>query len=323
MIILAPMQGLTELLFRRAYEMVFPGMIDCSISPFLSLTHGNLKDAWKKIDDVVPEKNVGSIPVIPQILGNEPLEFVDLANRLYDIGYEEINWNIGCPMRRVAGKHRGAGILPYPNEVRTVLENVIPQMKGSFSVKMRLGYYNEREIFDLIPILNDYPIKNVTIHPRIGKQVYSGVPNMLLFSQVLPLIHHPVIYNGDVCTSDRYLYIKATYPEIKDIMIGRGILFDPLLPSKIKGIETPITKSQEFILVLVEAILQRQMPIQSKIRKIKEYWCLQYKSLGVTELQKYELLHTSDLKDTIAAILKYAPIDLFPQYEFVEIRKWI
>lgn len=323
MIILAPMQGLTELLFRKAYETVFPGMIDCSISPFLSLTHGNLKDAWKKIDDVVPEKNFGSIPVIPQILGNEPVEFVDLANRLYDIGYEEINWNIGCPMRRVAGKHRGSGILPYPNEVRCVLENVIPRLKGSFSIKMRLGYYSEREIFELIPILNNYPIKNITIHPRIGKQVYTGVPNMQVFSEVLPLIQHPIIYNGDVCTPERYNYINATYPEVQDIMIGRGILFDPLLPAKIKGVDTPSFKSQEFILVLLEAILQCPMPVPSKVRKIKEYWCLQYKSLGVTEQQKYELLHTSDLRDTITAILKYAQIEQFQQYEFSEIRKWI
>ena len=99
MLILAPMQGLTELMFRKAYHRCFPEAIDYAVSPFLSLTHGNLADAWKKIDDVLPQDNKDSLPVIPQILGKEPIEFADLANRLYEVGYTEVNWNIGCPMR--------------------------------------------------------------------------------------------------------------------------------------------------------------------------------------------------------------------------------
>ncbi len=91
--ILAPMQGLTEVIFRRVYEECFPGAIQLAVSPFLSLTHGNLADAWDKIEDVLPENNIGSIPVIPQILGKESDEFITLSNRLYDIGYKEINWN--------------------------------------------------------------------------------------------------------------------------------------------------------------------------------------------------------------------------------------
>ena len=89
MLILAPMQGLTELMFRKVYRTCFPGALDLAISPFLSLTHGNLADAWKKIDDVLPEANQDSIPVIPQILGKEPVEFVELANRLHEIGYTD------------------------------------------------------------------------------------------------------------------------------------------------------------------------------------------------------------------------------------------
>ncbi len=106
MLSLAPMQGLTELLFRRVFTQCYPDVFDYAVSPFLSLTHGNLKDADKKIEDVLPELNRGSMSVIPQILGHETGEFVDLANRLSELGYDEVNWNMGCPMRRVAGKHR-------------------------------------------------------------------------------------------------------------------------------------------------------------------------------------------------------------------------
>ena len=190
MLILAPMQGLTELLFRKAYHSSFPGAFDYAVSPFLSLTHGNLKDAEKKIDDVLPWLNEDSMTVVPQLLGREVEEFVDLSNRLYELGYGEVNWNMGCPMRRVAGKHRGSGILPYPEEVREVLDGVVPKLKPALSVKIRLGYRSPYEIDKIIPILNDYPLKEVTIHPRIGKQMYSGVPDLERMGEIIPSLKH-------------------------------------------------------------------------------------------------------------------------------------
>ncbi|MCQ2278474.1 MAG: tRNA-dihydrouridine synthase family protein [Bacteroidales bacterium] len=299
MIILAPMQGLTELLFRKAYHKVFPQAIDLAVSPFLSLTHGNLNHAIDKVSDVWPEANIDSIPVIPQILGKETDEFVALANRLYDLGYEEVNWNIGCPMRRVAGKHRGSGILPYPDEVREVLDGVVPRLKGRLSVKMRLGYLRSDEIYPLVPILNSHPLASVTIHPRIGKQVYTGVPDIEAFADVLTLIEHPVIYNGDICTAERYHYLRQRFPQVEDFMIGRGILYDPLLPLRIKGLPLHEELAKTFLRTLVDAILDSPITEAAKIRKIKEYWCLQYKSLHLTEQQRIPLLHCSDLPSVL------------------------
>lgn len=310
MIILAPMQGLTELMFRKVYQQCFPNAIDLAISPFLSLTHGNLADAWKKIDDVIPEDNIGSIPVIPQILGKEPIEFIDLANRLFDVGYTEINWNIGCPMRRITAKHRGSGILPYPDEVKSILDQIVPKLKPQLSIKMRLGLHSNEEIFALVPIFNNYPLANVTIHPRTGKQQYSGQVDLDTFQRVLPEINVPVIYNGDICTTADYRRIHNRFPQIKDIMIGRGILFDPLLPLKIKGIIAEdnrtqnINAAQLFVNSIVEAIKQRTVPSESKVRKIKEYWCLMRKSLPITEQQSLTVLHAKTLDETCLEIEK-------------------
>lgn len=302
MLILAPMQGLTELIFRRAYHQVFPGAIDAAVSPFLSLTHGDINGTFKKLDDVLPEANENSIPVIPQILGKEPEEFVALGNRLFELGYAEVNWNIGCPMRRVAGKHRGSGILPYPDEVCRVLDYVVPRLKPQLSVKMRLGYHQKDEIFSLVPILNDHPLKNVTIHPRIGKQVYTGVPDIETFSQVLPLIKHPVIYNGDVFTPERYQYLRLKFPQIEHFMLGRGVLYNPLLPLQIKGQQTSRESVSLFVETLIQAILDRPIPPAAKMRKIKEYWCLLYKSVGLTEQQRLPVLHAMDLAQMLSII---------------------
>ena len=325
MLILAPMQGLTELMFRKVYHRCFPGALDYAISPFLSLTHGNLTEAWEKIDDVLPEPNRNSIPVIPQILGKEPVEFIDLANRLFDIGYTEINWNIGCPMRRVTAKHRGSGILPYPDEVRAVLDSVVPRLKARLSVKMRLGLRSKEEIFALVPILNDYPLASVTIHPRLGRQQYTGHPDLETFGQVLPLIKHPVIYNGDICTPGDVRRIKERFPQVADIMVGRGILYRPTLPLEAspptplreeRGVVSEVSPStplssrrgaggEVFIARLVEEI-GRQMPTeQSRLRKTKEYWCLLWRELEISESEARKVLHEQDYSSARKKIFEY------------------
>lgn len=297
--ILAPMQGLTEVLFRRVYEECLPGAIAQAVSPFLSLTHGNLADAWEKIEDVLPENNVSSIPVIPQILGKEADEFIALGNRLYDIGYTEINWNMGCPMRKVAAKHRGSGILPYPDEVKAILDAVMPNLKPTLSVKVRLGLKDTGEIFRLIPILNDYPLKSVTVHPRLGRQQYNGHPDLETFGRVLPLIKAPVIYNGDICTGGDARRIRERFPQVADLMVGRGVLYRPTLPLDIAEPDRDTSRDRQlaahFISRLVEEILSIFPTEQSKIRKIKEYWCLVWKSLPISEMQAREVLHQEKL----------------------------
>ncbi len=307
MLILAPMQGLTELMFRKSYHKCFPGAFDYAVSPFLSLTHGNLADAWKKIDDVQPLDNRDSIPVIPQILGKEPHEFTDLANRLYEVGYSEVNWNIGCPMRRVTAKHRGSGILPYPNEIRAILEQVIPHLRPRLSVKMRLGLNSAQEIFAIIPILNDFPLANITIHPRTGRQQYGGQVDLDTFEQVLPLLCHPVIYNGDICTPADYRRLRQRFPQISDFMIGRGILYDPLLPLRIKvqcdeAANNDLTQTIHFVRTLLAAIDKGDVRDVSKMRKTKEYWCLLRRCLPITEQQASTVLHAQDYGSTIDCI---------------------
>lgn len=297
--ILAPMQGLTEVMFRRVYEECFPGAIALAVSPFLSLTHGNLADAWEKIEDVLPENNVGSIPVIPQILGKEPDEFIALGNRLFDLGYNEVNWNMGCPMRKVAAKHRGSGILPYPDEVRTILDAVLPQLKTRLSVKVRLGLKSTDDIFRLIPVLNDYPLASVTVHPRLGRQQYNGHPDLDTFALVLPQLKAPVIYNGDIVSGADAKRIKERFPTVADLMVGRGVLYRPTLPLDIanpdRDTNDDLRLAAHFIRRLVQEILSTMPSDQARIRKIKEYWCLVWKSLPISEMHARQVLHQEKL----------------------------
>lgn len=295
--ILAPMQGLTEVLFRSVYEECFPGAIARAVSPFIALTRNmSFSRGNGQIRDVLPENNVGSIPVTPQILGKEVDEFIALSNRLYDLGYREVNWNMGCPMRRVAAKHRGSGILPYPEEVRGVLERVIPAMRGELSVKVRLGLKEKEEIFRLVPVLNDYPLASVTIHPRLGRQQYGGRCDLETFGEVLPLLKAPVVYNGDIVTAADARRIQERFPQVVDLMIGRGVLYNPLLPVEIAtGDSGNSGNTSLFIRRLMEEIQLRMPTDESRIRKMKEYWCLLWKSLPITEMQAREVLRQEKL----------------------------
>ena len=300
--ILAPLQGLTEVLFRRVYEDCFPGAIRLAVTPFISLTH-NMHNATQasarmQLADVLPENNSASIPVIPQILGKEPDEFILLGERLHDMGYTEVNWNMGCPMRKVTGKHRGSGILPYPDEVKAMLESVMPQLKVRLSVKMRLGLRDKGEIFRLIPILNDYPLASVTIHPRLGRQQYGGVPDLQTFAEALPQIKHPVIYNGDICTPSDADRILARFPSVADIMVGRGILYRPTLPMEIErrilSEEQRLSLSKRFVRHLKDEIKNSIPYEESRTRKMKEYWSLLWKSLPISEIQAREVLRQQE-----------------------------
>lgn len=297
--ILAPMQGLTEVMFRRVYEECFPGAIALAVSPFLSLTHGNLADAWEKIEDVLPENNRGSMPVVPQILGKEPDEFITLANRLFDLGYHEVNWNMGCPMRKVAAKHRGSGILPYPDEVRHILETIMPQLKPALSVKVRLGLKDPEEIFRLVPVFNDFPLASVTVHPRLGRQQYNGHPDLDTFARLLPLIKAPVVYNGDILTGADARRIRERFPQVTDLMVGRGVLYRPTLPLDIADPQRDPTDDRRlaatFVRRLKQEILATMPSDQARIRKIKEYWCLVWKSLPISEMQARQVLHQEKL----------------------------
>ena len=148
---------------------------------------------------------------------------------------------------------------------------------------------------------------NVTIHPRTGRQQYGGQVDLDTFQQVLPLLHHHIIYNGDLCTLDDYRRLHRRFPQITDFMIGRGVLYDPLLPLRIKEemSATPLpshTSPVVFITTLLDGIAALPMSDISKMRKIKEYWCLIRRSIPITEQQAYTVLHAQDYLSTRAAV---------------------
>ena len=256
---LAPFQGITDVVYRNIFKKHFRG-IDKYYTPFFT---GIQKDNSKSLrgEEISPDFNDVKT-VVPQILSNTAEEIIRFANQCKSMGYPEFNLNMGCPFPRVANKTRGCGLMADPDRTIKMLNDVFEHIDGiKFSIKCRLGYYNDEEIYAFIDTFNSLPFSEIIIHPRIGKQMYTGEASLEKFKELVPLINKPLIYNGDIYEVDYYNTILSTISDLSalshGIMLGRGLLTNPFLAEKIKGIENQQDKKQRLHNFVVDLYIER------------------------------------------------------------------
>jgi tRNA-dihydrouridine synthase len=270
---LAPLKGLTDAGFRRTFAEHFGGF-DRAMAPFITAVPAErLTD--KHMRDLLPGAD-GTIPLTPQILGNAPAPFIDLAARLHDLGYTEVNWNLGCPFRPVSKKRRGAGLLAFPEAIDEFLERTMPGLSTALSIKMRLGRTTADEILKLLPILDRYPLSEIVIHPRTARQMYGGRPDLETFGRCLTLSRHRIVYNGDITDVPGFRTLQARFPQVGSWMIGRGALSDPFLPAAIKDRLPPradkVRRFKAFYDDLFERTRERLCGPGHLLDRMKGYW---------------------------------------------------
>ncbi|HKJ99914.1 MAG TPA: tRNA-dihydrouridine synthase family protein [Desulfotignum sp.] len=232
-LILAPLQGFTDVTFRNVYAKHFCGL-DAALAPFIS-TMGQQRLKPSRIRDVAPRLNQ-DLPVTPQILGNVAEDFIFLAGRLADMGHDLVNWNLGCPHSKIAKKGRGSGLLLFPEKIDALLDRIIPDIPMALSVKIRLGRKSKDEIHDLISVLDRHDLDHIILHPRTGIQMYQGTADHDAFGTAMAQSRHNFVYNGDITDIRSFLTVKNRFAGINRFMIGRGILANPFLPEEIKGV---------------------------------------------------------------------------------------
>ena len=181
---LGPFQGITDAPFRNVFKRHFGG-IDKFYTPFFTGIHK--EDHAKNLQGEEIDPRCNDVETLtPQILSTDAEEILRFAKQCKALGYKEINLNMGCPFPRVANKKRGCGLLPYPDMVEAMFERVFEEIDIQFSVKCRLGYFNPDEIDAIIPIFNKFPLSELIIHPRIGKQLYKGEADVERFKALIP-----------------------------------------------------------------------------------------------------------------------------------------
>ena len=241
-LIMAPLRGITDAVFRNAFKKHFNG-IDEAVAPFITSLKGR-RIKPSHLRDLAPERN-RSLAVVPQILSNDADEFVRLANTLTDMGYHEINWNLGCPYPMVAKKMRGSGLLPHVDVIDRLLDKILNEFNGRLSIKTRLGRLCADEMDLLVPVFNRYPLVRLVVHPRTGVQMYTGRVDLDAFAACLAQIAHPVVYNGDIRDRTTYFGLAARFPEVNQWMLGRGLIADPFLAERIQAGSPDIHRRNE------------------------------------------------------------------------------
>lgn len=221
----APLQGYTDAVYRRAHAEVF-GAVEAYYTPFVRYEKGGFRN--KDVKDIDPDMNRG-VRVIPQLIAATPAELEAVAVRFEQAGYREADLNLGCPFPMQARMRRGAGLLPYPAQAAALLQTIRAFPAFSFSVKLRLGWERNDEAFALLSLLNALPLRQVTLHPRLGVQQYKGRTDGESFARFLAGCRHPLFYNGDLASAREMQTTAASFPGVAGLMMGRGLLASPWL----------------------------------------------------------------------------------------------
>ncbi|MDA3866705.1 MAG: tRNA-dihydrouridine synthase family protein [Salinivirgaceae bacterium] len=227
----SPLQGFTDFRFRNAIQQ-FVGGVDHFYAPYIRL-NGSKPIKKSQRADLLPENNVG-YTVVPQVLTADAVEFLHIIDFVKELGYSTLNWNLGCPYPMVTKRGMGAGLLSYPEKIEAILTQVFAQSEIKLSVKLRSGYADENEVFSVLQVLEQFPVTEIALHPRMGKQLYKGTANVDVFEACLGHTSHKLIYNGDITTVSDWRLLQSRFPDVDEWMIGRGIIMNPFLPQMIK-----------------------------------------------------------------------------------------
>ena len=285
----APMEGITDSIYRQLHHEYFGG-VDRYYMPFLSPTmHRTLTH---KESRELPMADSESFVAIPQILTKVPEDFLWAAQVCLERGYEEVNLNVGCPSGTVVAKGKGAGMLRNPAELDAFLEKIFAESPIPISVKTRLGLEDPAEFPALLEIFNRYPIQELTVHPRVRKQFYSGSVDMALFRYATEHSKNPICYNGNLNSVEDIAAFAAQYHQIETVMLGRGLIGDPGMLSS-NG--TAKDKLAAFTGELLEAYVDAFGGARNAMFRMKENWSFLYHRFEGGEKLWKQLRKTTDI----------------------------
>ena len=297
----APLQGYTDDVYRRLHHQIFGGLA-CYYTPFLRMEGNGVRS--KDLRDVDPAHNEG-VPVVPQIIVKSMNEFDYLLQVVKDNGYQAVDINMGCPFPMQAKHGRGSGLLAHTDIVEAIAKAIVEHKEMSFSVKMRLGWESAEEWRPVLDILNDVPLRQIALHPRIGKQQYKGEPDMEAFAAFYESCKHPLLYNGDLRTVEDIRNIEQKYPKLAGVMIGRGLLARPTLAMEYaKGEEIGWPERRKLLLYMheqlrahFESIVNSDAQLHSKLRLFWEYMDTQLEKKVYKKIMK-----SGNLKNYLTAV---------------------
>ena len=262
----APLEGLTDSIYRRQHHAHFGG-VDRYFMPFLSPTMHKI--LTHKEDRELPMAGSVDFTAVPQILTKISEDFLWAAQVCHDRGYEEVNLNIGCPSGTVFSKGKGSGMLADTAHLDAFLDEIFQKSPLPVSIKTRIGIAEEAEFPRLVEIFNQYPIKELTVHPRTRKDFYKAPIHMDSFRYAYEHCRAPLCYNGDICGIEDIEAIEKQFPKLAHVMIGRALVGDPGMLTK-DG--TTAAQLERFHQALTEEYIAVFGSERNAMFRLKENW---------------------------------------------------
>lgn len=266
----APLEGLTGRQFRQVHQSCFPG-VDRYYMPFLSPAQGHVFSR-KELRELDPAANRG-VPVVPQLLTRRAEDFLWAAGELAELGYGEVNLNLGCPSGTVTAKGKGAGFLGRLEELEAFLDQIFARCPLPISIKTRLGVHRPEEFEAVLALYRQYPVCELILHPRVQKDLYRPPVRSEWYAPALAQSRFPVCANGDLNTPRDISALLSQYPALDRVMLGRGLMMDPALIVKQKG-GPPASREdlRNFHDALYDCYTRDFGSPHSAMMRMKEHW---------------------------------------------------
>ena len=296
----APLEGITGAVFRQAHRRWFGGA-DAYYMPFLSPTRDHVFTP-RELRNAAPEHNRG-LRGVPQLLTREADDFCWAANALFDMGYDEVNLNLGCPSGTVTAKGKGAGLLADPEGLERLLDGVFSGCRGPVSIKTRLGMDRPEEFPRLLELFSRYPVALLILHPRVRSDFYRGPLRMEWFRYAAERWPGPLCCNGGLVTPGDCARVQAEFPGVDHVMIGRGLLADPALARKVKG--GPAASREElrdFHDALYHSYLELFSGPRNTVFHMKELWSYLFRLFDGGEKPFKQLRKAQDAAGYLSAV---------------------
>ena len=300
----APMEGLTDSIYRLQHHRFFGG-VDRYYMPFFSPTiHRTLTS---KETRELPRADSVPFTVVPQVMTKCAEDFLWAAEVVRDLGYNEINLNIGCPSGTVVAKGKGSGMLRDLEELTKFFDSIFAVSSLPVTVKTRIGLESPEEFPAVLELYNRYPIKELTIHPRVRKQFYEGQVHREWFTYAMQHSAIPLCFNGDIRTLYDVSILQEEYPGLNAVMIGRGLIADPGM--LVGG--TDIGTLESFLNALMDDYAVEFASCRNALFRMTENWAyLHDRFTGSDKLWK-KMRKTTDaaeLRDLSAELLHTCPM---------------
>ncbi len=229
-LMLAPMQGLTNRAMRAVQCDI--GQPDVVFTEFVRVSHV-ARQRITASDRREIQADAAGVPLVVQLIGHRSESLAEAAEIVADLGGRHVNINMGCPFGRTTTGKTGGAMLQEPEKIVDCLRAVRAVFDGSLSVKVRAGYEDPEQIFDVLPVFEDCGVDFIVLHPRTVVQKYAGEADHAITARVVAGTPLPVIANGDLFTSERARQV-ARQTGAAGLMLGRGAIADPWLFPRIR-----------------------------------------------------------------------------------------